>query len=175
MFQQFPVLRNEGLCSPKDMYVNAHGRSIHNRPKESTTHMSTHSRTDQRCHSHTLEYYTTMKKNEVWLTAATWVNLTDKTISREPFLRIHTVGLHLRELVDQIKGARGKKGSGGRRGEGTNQAKPGIRGAGRALGAGGGKGTSLAHFVDMNTGSGSDRAGCESKHLHLIDMGPWAT
>lgn len=96
-----------GLCPPKDMYMNTPRSFIHNSPKLQTTHVFTRSRTDKLHHIYTMEYYTTMKKNEVWLFTTTWVNLIDKMISRKPFMRIHSVGLCLYEFEEQVKQIKG--------------------------------------------------------------------
>lgn len=96
------LLRNEDLCPPEGMYVNAHRSFIHNSPKLEASHMFVHSGMEKLCHIQATEYYKAMIKDEVWLTTTTWVNLTGTMISRHTYLW-SCVHMNLKNRSNQSK------------------------------------------------------------------------
>lgn len=91
-FHPMPLpLRNEHLCSHKNLYVDIYSNSIYNCQKLETIQMLFSEWTDKWCYICTMEYHSVIKRNMLLIPTTTGVNLkgtvpNEKAVSKTDLL-----------------------------------------------------------------------------------------
>lgn len=95
-----PKIRNpENRCLNKNLHINIQS-NIHSSQKVKTTQMSISRWTDKQILVHNIiEYFSVLKRNEVQIHTATWMNLENIMLSKiSQTQRPHIVWFHLYEI-----------------------------------------------------------------------------
>lgn len=67
--------------SNRYLYINVHGSIIQNRQKMKTTRVHPQTKDNKMCYMPTMDYYSSVKRNEILTHAATWINLENAMLS----------------------------------------------------------------------------------------------